>query len=379
METPAIEEIFSSQSKSVTDGIIESKERGLVVLSPARQKPFRRIIYVDSYGGASVWEKIKKGDMPAHHLRGCLELTRMGYEVALAEPLPDFYLYRNPFPHDLNLLKMVRHWLGDDGIVFCGHNVLHWLLFLKKLGLLRCHIVSNLWAREPLNLASAHSAIIGLTGAGAGQAKKLAPKVKVAPLGWGADLSVYPRLPYRPEVFFSCGIACRDFKTLSIAAARCRRPIEILCPGMQDDVSWSPNVKVIDSGRGWNFENKRISYHEILHNYYARTTASLLVLKKDPEELTAVGFTEILEVMAMARPIIMTRTGALPTEIDVEKVGCGIFVPPENPEALAEAMDTLAKDPRRAASMGQKGREMAERYYNIERYARELHALFQSL
>jgi glycosyltransferase involved in cell wall biosynthesis len=363
METPALEKSFSSQSKSVTDGIIESKERGLVVLSPARQKPFRRIIYVNSYGGASVWEKIKKGDLPPHHLIGCLQLARMGYEVALAEPLRDLWMVRRrPDAHDLKLLNMVWHWLGRDGLVFCGHNLLFGLLLLKKLGLVRCRIVTNLWAREPLAFASAHSAILGLTGAGVEQAKKLAPKVKVAPLGWGADLSVYPRLSYRPEVFFSCGIACRDFKTLSRAAAQCRRPIEVLCPGMQDDLTWSPNVKVIDSGRGWNFENKRISYHEILHNYYARTTASLLVLKNDPGELTAVGFTEILEVMAMARPIIMTRTGALPSEIDVEKAGCGLFVPPENPEALAQAMDALANDPKRAAAMGQKGREMSERY-----------------
>src|SRR5581483_3878215 len=202
METPTI-----PQPASVTDGIIESREQGLVVLSPARKKHFRRIVYVDSYGGASMWEKIKKGDMPPHHLRGCLELTRMGYEVALAEPLTDFYLYRNPFPHDLKMLKMVRSWLGKDGIVFCGHNNLYWIPFLKALGVLGCRIVSNLWAREPLNLARTHSGIVALTQAGAEQARKLAPKVKVAALGWGADLSIFPKFPYVPESFFSCGIA----------------------------------------------------------------------------------------------------------------------------------------------------------------------------
>ena len=363
----------------VTRGIVESMKRGVVILSPAERKPFQRIIYLDSYGGASMWEKIKKGDMPPHHLRGCLELVRMGYEVALAEPLTDFYLYLNPFPHDLRLLKMVRNWLGPDGIVFCGHNVLYWLLFLRKLGLVQCHIVSNLWAREPLNLASAHSGIVGLTRAGAEQARKLAPKVKVAALGWGADLSVYPRLPFRPETFFSCGIALRDFKTLSLAATHCRQSVEVLCPGVLEGVLWPSNVNVIDSGRGWNFENKRLSYDQLLHNHYARSAASLIILRKDPTEYTAVGFTEIVEVLAMARPIIMTRTGALPTEIDIEQEGCGIFVPPENPDALAKAIDFLGDNPGKAQAMGQKGRELAERYYNIERYARDLHKFFESL
>ena len=201
----------------------------------------------------------------------------------------------------------------------------------------------------------------------------------MAALGWGADLSVYPQLPYRPEAFFSCGIALRDFKTLSLAAARCRQQIEVLCPGMPKDVSWPANVKAIDSGRGWNFEEKRVSYQQLLHKHYGRSAGSLIILRKDPVEYTAVGFTEIIEVMAMARPIIMTRTGALPTEIDVEKTGCGLFVPPEDPEALARAIETLGNDPRKAEAMGQKARELAESYYNIERYARDLHKFFESL
>jgi len=374
METPTY-----PTSRALTDGILESKEHGVVVLAPAGKLARRRIVYVDNYGGASVWEKIKKGDMPPHHLRGCLELVRMGYEVALAEPLPDFYLRRNAIPHDLKMLNLVKQWLGLNGVIFCGHNVLYWLLLLRKLGYIRCHIVSNLWAREPLNFASAHSGIIALTRAGAEQAAKLAPKVKVAPLGWGADLSIYPKLPYRPEAFFSCGIALRDFKTMSLAAARCKQSLEVICPGMPEGVSWPSNVNVIDSGKGWNFEKKRVSYDQLLHNYYGRSAGSLIILKKDPEEFTAVGFTEILEVMAMARPIIMTRTGALPTEIDVEKTGCGIFVPPEDSEALAEAIAVLGSDPKRAEVMGQKGRALVENYYNIDRYARDLHKFFEAL
>lgn len=369
----------SSPPNAITNGITEGRAQGTIVLSPATRQPFRRIIYLDSYGGASMWEKIKSGDMPPHHLRGCLELARMGYEVALAEPLPDFYLRRNAFPHDLKLLNLVRHWLGRDGIVFCGHNVLYWLLFLRKLGLVHCRIVSNLWAREPLNFATAHSGIVALTRAGAEQAQKLAPNVKVAPLGWGADLGIYPKFPYNPEAFFSCGIALRDFKTLGLAAAQCSKRIEVICPGTQEDVSWPSNVKVTDSGKGWNFENKRVSYDQLLRNFYARSAGSLIILKKDPAEYTAVGFTEIIEVLAMARPVIMTRTGALPTEIDVEKHGCGIFVPPENPGALAEAIQALANDPVRAEAMGKRGRELAEQYYNIERYARELHSFFESI
>src|SRR6188508_1293374 len=90
---------------TITDGIVESDEYGVVVLSPANRRPARRVIYLDNYGGRAMWEKIKKGEVPPHHLRGCLELVAMGYEVALAESLPDFNR-RRPFPHDLKLLSM---------------------------------------------------------------------------------------------------------------------------------------------------------------------------------------------------------------------------------------------------------------------------------
>ena len=278
--------------KSPTEGTIETREQGLVVLSPAERRSFRRIIYLDGYGGASMWQKIKNGLMPPHHLRGCLELVRMGYEVALAEPLPDFYLYRNPFPHDLRLLKMVRTWLGPDGIIFCGHNVLYWLPLLRALGVAKCHIVSNLWAREPLNFGRLHSGIVTLTRSGAEQAKRLAPRVRIANLGWGVDLSVFPKLPYRPETFFSCGIALRDFRTLSLAASRCQQRIQVLCPGLPEDLNWPSNVQLIDGGRGWNFEEKKVSFDELLLNHYARSAGSLIILKSDPAEYTAVGFTE---------------------------------------------------------------------------------------
>lgn len=374
-----IESCTTPAPSPVTRGIAESVQHGVPILSPLDGSVSRRLIYVDSYGGASMWDKIKRGDMPPHHLRGCLELVRMGYEVALVEPLTDFYFNRHALPHDLRLLKLVRHWLGPDGIIFCGHNVLYWLLLLRKLGILRCHIVSNLWAREPLNFARTHSGIVGLTKAAADHASRLAPRVKVTPLGWGADLRVYPKLPYRPEAFISCGIALRDFKTLSVAAARCHQAIEVICPGLPNGVRWPGNVKVIDSGRGWNFENKSVSYKELLHNYYGRSAGSLIILKKDPAEYTAVGFTEIIEVFAMGRPVIMTRTGALPTEIDVEKAGCGLLVPPEDPDALAAAIETLGNDPKLAESMGQKGRQLVESYYNIDRYALDLHKFFESL
>ena len=361
-------------------GIVENRGRDVVVLSPADRTPFRRVIYLDSYGGASMWEKIKSGDMPPHHLHGCLELVRMGYEVALAEPLPDFYFYRNPVPHDLRLLKRIRCWLGADDIVFCGHNVLYWIPFLKRCGLLRCHVVSLLYAREPLNQSRGHTAVVSLTPAGAEHAKKLAPQAKVANLGWGVDVNFFPKLEYNPEWFFSCGIANRDFDTLCRAASKCDHPIRVISPGPMAGLLWPSNVTRIDGGRGWLVDKRKaVTPRDLVRDYFPHSAGTLIIMKNDPTQYTANGFTNLIEAMAVGQPVIMTKTGALPGEIDVEKSGCGIFVPPENPDALAEAIDFLGGNPDKAEALGKKGRELVERYYNMERYAKDLHEFFETL
>jgi len=91
-------------------------------------------------------------------------------------------------------------------------------------------------------------------------------------------------------------------------------------------------------------------------------------------QYTGVGTTNLLEAMAMARPVIVTRTGALPTEVDVEAAGGGLFVPSQNPRALVAAVNYLANEPELARRMGKRGRQSCESRYNIVRYAADLHA-----
>lgn len=368
-----------TQAKSVTDGIIESKVQGAIVLSPANQRPLRRVIYLDNYGGAAMWEKIKQGEVAPHHLRGCLQLVRLGYEVALVEPLPDFNFRRNFLPHDLKLLRMIFSWLGRQGIVYCGHNVLYWVPLLRGLGIVRCHIVSNLWANEPLDYARSHSGVITLTPVGAEAVRKLAPNLKVVNLGWGADLDAFPVLPYNPKWLLHCGIAGRDFQTLSRAATESGAPLRVIGSFLPAGLQWPANAQVIDGGRAYNHEDKKVSFHDLLHEHYAGSAASLIINIAEPEKKHALGCTNVIEAMAMSQPIILTRSGALPDEVNIEAAGCGIFVPPEDPHALAEAMNTIMNDRPRAEEMGRAARRLAESRYNIVRFANELHKFFESL
>jgi hypothetical protein len=360
---------------SVTDSIKVTQEHGVTVLSPAGGRKLRRIVYINSYGGQDTWEAIQKGICPTHHLWGCVELVGMGYEVALPRFLPDFYFNRRALPHDLRLLKLIRSWLGRDGIVFCGHNVLYWVPFLRRLGFIRCHVVSLLFAREPLRQSGGHTGIIGLNPAATDHARKMAPQAKVAHLGWGADLTLYPKLPYDPEWFLSCGMTQRDHPTLSKAAGLCDSSFRVISVHRLPNLTWPSNVEVVTGGR----QDVWVDYRELLHSYYGKCSGSLTILKADPDEFTGVGMTNVIEAMAMARPVIVTRTGALPGEIDVEKSGCGLFVPAGDAGALAEAVKALASSASRAREMGEAGRRLVEKHYNMERFSKDLHAFFESL
>jgi glycosyltransferase involved in cell wall biosynthesis len=61
-----------------------------------------------------------------------------------------------------------------------------------------------------------------------------------------------------------------------------------------------------------------------------------------------------LEAMAAGLPVVACRAAAIP-EV-VEDGATGVLVPPRSPEALAEALGDLVRDPARAPRLGGEGR-----------------------
>ena len=65
----------------------------------------------------------------------------------------------------------------------------------------------------------------------------------------------------------------------------------------------------------------------------------------------------LLEAMASGAALVATRAGA--AEQVVREGETGFLVAPGDADALADAIETLMRDPARAAEMGRKGRERA--------------------
>jgi glycosyltransferase involved in cell wall biosynthesis len=73
----------------------------------------------------------------------------------------------------------------------------------------------------------------------------------------------------------------------------------------------------------------------------------------------------VLEAMSHGLPVIATRAGSFP-EIVIDGQ-TGLLVPSECPSALAKAMKELMIDPRRAASMGQKGQSRVVESFSVRK------------
>lgn len=85
----------------------------------------------------------------------------------------------------------------------------------------------------------------------------------------------------------------------------------------------------------------------------------------------------LLEAMGCGRAVVATRVAGCS---DIVREGeTGLLVPPAQPEALAEALIALAQDPSRRQEMGQRGREVIERRYSLERFITEMETLYETL
>jgi glycosyltransferase involved in cell wall biosynthesis len=85
----------------------------------------------------------------------------------------------------------------------------------------------------------------------------------------------------------------------------------------------------------------------------------------------------VLEAMAAGLPVIGTRVGGIPElVVDGET---GLLVEPEDPRALADALESLARDRRRLVELGRHGRERVAAHFSAEQVVHRTVALYREL
>jgi glycosyltransferase involved in cell wall biosynthesis len=97
--------------------------------------------------------------------------------------------------------------------------------------------------------------------------------------------------------------------------------------------------------------------------FISAADATLVLLRKTELFKTVIP-TKMLEFMSCARPVILGVDGQA-REI-VERAQAGIFIEPENPQALIDVILRLRVDRELREALGQNGRR-----YIVERYSRQ--------
>jgi glycosyltransferase involved in cell wall biosynthesis len=108
----------------------------------------------------------------------------------------------------------------------------------------------------------------------------------------------------------------------------------------------------------------------------AAADACLAILK--PIQLYQTTYpNKVFDYMAAGRPLLLAIDGVIRKV--VEEAGAGLFVPPGNPQALAQAILDLAGDPARAVQMGRNGRLAVEQHYDRRVTAEQMRILLEGL
>jgi glycosyltransferase involved in cell wall biosynthesis len=101
----------------------------------------------------------------------------------------------------------------------------------------------------------------------------------------------------------------------------------------------------------------------------AGADACLAILKPIDEYKTTYP-NKVFDYMAAGRPVLLAIDGVIRSV--VESAGCGLFVPPGDPAALAQAVQILAADPLHCRQMGLAGRKYLEENFGRSVIAEKL-------
>jgi glycosyltransferase involved in cell wall biosynthesis len=82
----------------------------------------------------------------------------------------------------------------------------------------------------------------------------------------------------------------------------------------------------------------------------------------------------VVEAMAAGLPVIASAVGGLPELVDSGRTG--LLVPPDDPVALASALEALVSVPERARAMGDAARTEIARRYSFDRMVRSFEDLY---
>ncbi len=336
-----------------------------------------RVLFANNYDMARARAGWLAGTYPGHHLFGT---ARLG---------PPFAVTDLPYSGDdvfAAITRRTRGVLGDVGqqlaaakgatrpgaIVYgAAAHELRALAALRAAGLFSTPIV-GVFHGVPVRGRLARRALAGFDRAIAmsryterllleqGMAAE-----RIVVLGWGADLAFPGFAPAasplpRDAKVAATGKTGRDLATLLAAlresgvAARVYGDAEELARSgpIPAAVEILPASAPDRGGRG------PLSYAHTLEDLRTAALVAIPLAERRPLH----GLTEVVDALACARPMILTRAPYF--DFDIEEIGCGWWVEPGDTRGWARLLSAAMSDRERLDEMGRAGRAWADERFN---------------
>lgn len=274
---------------------------------------------------------------------------------------------------------IIARWLRRKPFVFEVRDL--WPELPKAMGVIRNPIV--LWAMallEWLSYRSAHR-LIGLSpGIVKGIARHGVPEERIAMIPNGCDLDIFAATaqPWRPEgvveedllaVFTGAhGIANGLNAVLDAAAElkrRGRNDVKLVLIG---DGKLKPQLQARAEAEGLS----NVVFHPPvpkarLAGLMASADIGMQILANVPAFYYGTSPNKFFDYIASGLPVLNNYPGWL-SEI-IARADCGYAVPPDNPEAFADALIHAADNREDLARMGERGQELARNEFDREELA----------
>lgn len=186
---------------------------------------------------------------------------------------------------------------------------------------------------------------------------------------WCVDLEIFDgkssTINKKSSFFLATGKTGRDYETLINGAKSVPAELRIIGPKEQRPKSIPNNIKWINTSD--NQPDQAIDY-PTLREWYSKCIATCIPLSGAAEDTC--GYTNMLEGMAMAKPVLMTRSGCL--HIDPGRDGFGVSIEPASASGWTNAMTQILNYSKQADALGKKGREIAIKEFSIDNFGRKV-------
>ena len=321
----------------------------------------------------NAYELYKEGIYPSHFLYGAVQMEEAGYKVEFIDVSKKGNTFLRFCKNVFNLKKL------KPDVIFIPFFTPNesWICWAKLLRLLKCPVIgishktlavrrrekpyrkllysqlAKLFFLSPLNLEkSLQNGVVR--------------KERTDFLVWGADLDFYDKLShnttqYNTIQFLSTGKENRDFETLIKAFSQTSSKIEVFTAphaGLTYDylnffAGKYENIKA------HLIKNEKHTSFDLAKKVVGAYCIVVPVIQNSIGY--CVGFSSIVEAMALGKPVIVTENPYHP--VDVEEQNIGIKV--NSVEDWIKAINYLSGNKEIAEQMGKNARKLVESEFNI--------------